>query len=292
MDGFNQAGHWRGLHEEFMGLASEEEGIVRATRKDRFLRAYCEYKEHPEVLERGKPEQGWFCLLKAPETGLWTLSDGVSENFQERFRALAARAGCALGSPIGVDAEDFWLHRLYCDLLDNRSDQLFAASKEGGVILRVCVASATFCSRLERKAFEQSEPGSTRAALRGLRDIRITERREHNLRAWLVEHGIAPGPDVLASFAENSEKTTQSVESKAASRRLERADAEVAKRAVLARANRNTPAGEMCEIFDHSNVRLPAKWLDAGFRTWIEAYRNSGYRSRIHTLISKDRRKN
>ena len=106
----------------------------------------------PEVWERGKPEQGLFCLLDTPPHGVWMVDDGVSENFQARFRALATRSGVALGCPRGADAEDFWLHRLYLDLLENNSDQLFAASKEGGMIKRVCVASATFCSRLERKA--------------------------------------------------------------------------------------------------------------------------------------------
>jgi hypothetical protein len=98
-------------------------------------------------------------LLKPPETGLWIVSDGVSENFQARFRTLAARVGIALGCPNAGDAEDFWLHWLYLDLLENKSDQLFAASKEGGMIGRVCVASSTFCSRLERQALEQSELG-------------------------------------------------------------------------------------------------------------------------------------
>jgi ribosome-binding protein aMBF1 (putative translation factor) len=148
----NQADAWKDFHERFTQLAREEERIERAAPKDRLLRAYCSYKEHPEVWEKGKAEQGCFCLLNAPETGLWTLGDGVSENFVERFRALAARAGVTLGSPEGTDPEDFWLHRLWLDLRENKNKQLFAASKEGGVILRVCEASATFCSRLERKA--------------------------------------------------------------------------------------------------------------------------------------------
>jgi hypothetical protein len=135
-----------------MQLAKEEERIERAEPKDRVLRAYCTYKEHPEVWEIGKPEQGCFCLLKTPAYGVWTLGDGVSENFQERFRVLAARAGVTLGSPNEADPEDFWLHRLFLDLRENNSDQLFAASDEGGVILRVCEVSATFCARLERKA--------------------------------------------------------------------------------------------------------------------------------------------
>jgi hypothetical protein len=143
-----------------MQLANEEKETERAAPKDRLLRAYCNYHEHPEIWgEKGKPEQGFLCLLKTPETGLWIVSDGVSENFQERFHALAARAGVALGCPKDADAEDFWLHRLFLDLLENNSDQLFGASEEGGVINRVCVASATFCSRLERKTLQEPEHG-------------------------------------------------------------------------------------------------------------------------------------
>jgi hypothetical protein len=175
---------WQEFHNRFMLLANEEERIERAVPKDRLLRAYCDYKEHPEIFhEKGKPEQGRFCLLKTPETGLWMLSDGVNENFQERFRALAARAGVTLGSPKGTDPEDFWLHRLYLDLCENNSDQLFAASDEGGVILRVCEASATFCAQLERKAvtgekqFPTSPPVEQRERLRATVYSPIAARR-------------------------------------------------------------------------------------------------------------------
>ncbi len=144
---------WKYFGNEFEQLAHEEEGIERAARKDRLLRAHCDYRKHPEIwAEKGKPGQGFFCLLEAPETGLWMLSDGVNENFLERFRTLAARAGRALGPPKGSDAEDVWLHRLYRDLPEHNSDQLSAVSDEGGMIRRVCVASATLCARLERKA--------------------------------------------------------------------------------------------------------------------------------------------
>jgi hypothetical protein len=146
-------------------------------------------------LERKKPGQGFFSLLSAPPHGLWDYSDGVSENFQARFRVLAARAGLALGCPNGADAEDFWLRRLYLDLVENNSDQLFAASKEGGMILRVCVASATFCSRLERQALEQSHPGSTGGST-----------------------GTGAN-QAEGSIVQNSEKTTQTVESKSTDRK-------------------------------------------------------------------------
>ena len=122
--------------------------------KDDYLRAHCTYERGDVVLhERGKPEQGRFCLLKMPECGIWNISSGVSENFHEGFRALAARSGVALGCPEGVDPEDFWLDSLFHDLLENRSDLLLAAERgKGGMIKRVCEASDTFCARLERKA--------------------------------------------------------------------------------------------------------------------------------------------
>jgi len=156
---------WRNLHGKFQALADEERR-GGAAQKDRWLRAYCDYKKHREIWgEKGKPGQGVFCLLKAPETGLWILGDGVSENFQARVRTLAARAGVTLGCPKDTDAEDFWFHWLYRDLLENNSDQLIAASKEGGVIGRVCVASATFCARLERKALHNPASANQREDL-------------------------------------------------------------------------------------------------------------------------------
>jgi hypothetical protein len=138
-----------------MAFASEE-GSMRTLDENRFLQAHCDYQtKHPEVMpEPGEPERGLYCLLRAPETGLWFLSNGISENFKERVRTVATLAGIALGCPKGTNAEHFWFHRLYSDLLMNKSDQLSAASEKGGIIKRVCVASATFCARLEQEALK------------------------------------------------------------------------------------------------------------------------------------------
>ena len=170
----NITSSWRDLHDRFMLFAGEEQErtavITKATvlqRMDQLLRASCSYREHQEVWEKGKPEQGLFCLLDTPPHGVWNYSDGVSENFLERVRLCVAEAGRALPDCAkGTDAEDFWLHRLYLDLLKNKSDQLFAASEEGGMIVSLCVASATFCSRLERQALDQSESGNRSGAER------------------------------------------------------------------------------------------------------------------------------
>jgi hypothetical protein len=100
---------------------------------------------------------------------------------------------------------------------------------------------------------------------------------------------LAGKPDAPA---QNNDKTAQGTESKATSRKPERGDPEVAKRATLARSSPNIPAQNMCEIFDREGVPILAKWQEAGFRTWSQAYKDSNYRSRIHILISKDRRRN
>jgi len=163
---FQEADSWRSFGERFMDLAREEQGRTDAITSgkalrsiDQVLRASCHYEERPAVWERNKPEQGFICLLKTPPHGVWNYdSDGLSENWYERARLCVAEAGRALPDyQKGADPEDFWLHRAYFDLLKNNSDLLFAASNEGGIILSVCVASATFSTRLQRKALEQAE---------------------------------------------------------------------------------------------------------------------------------------
>jgi hypothetical protein len=159
---------WQSFHARFMQLAREEQGRADAITQGKVLcsmyqvlRATCSYRKHPEGWEKGKPEQGLVCLLDTPPYGVWNYDDGgVSENFLERARLCVGEAGRALPDyPKGTDAEDYWLHRLYLDLVENKSDQLFAVSKEGGMILSVCVASATFCSRLQRAALENEHLG-------------------------------------------------------------------------------------------------------------------------------------
>jgi hypothetical protein len=449
---------WKYFGNEFEQRAYEEEGIERAARKDRLLRAHCDYKKHPEIwAEKGKPGQGFFCLLEAPETGLWMLSDGVNENFLERFRTLAARAGRALGPPKGSDAEDIWLHRLYRDLLEHNSDQLFAASDEGGMIRRVCVASATLCARLERKAITDAAiEDSKREAFidraiasrkrmlegfdmpwgsphvntsvldaqksRSLLGIELSDLENLRRAVWIkffdeaslpraveveweqvlssrrvpdsnvdlaltfaltrvyekaVSRACSELADLLATatvscisqthcreaiwkecldfayqlgqwdiFAtwvdrvagirweapvtadgatdrEQLEKAlkprreffesrigmysqewlsaidraielrrTVSAAHTANASKSAKIDPEVAKRGALVKANSGVPAAEMCEIFDRRSVPLPAKWRAAGFQSWSRTYKNSNYRSRIDTLISKARLKN
>ena len=110
-------------------------------------------------------------------------------------------------------------------------------------------------------------------------------RKFENILLKLAE-GSTGEKQAESSSVQNGDKSAQGVGSKSA-----RNDPEVAKRAALVKVNPGVPAEEMCEIFDRQHVPLPARWLASGFKTWREAYRNPSYRDRIHTVISKDRRK-
>src|SRR5271169_2769611 len=112
----SQSDLWKEFGDEFDQLACEEKGIAR--KKDQLLRAISDYKS-------ASPFHG-----PIPESGLWNISSGVSENFHARFRALASRAAIAIGSPKGTAQEDFWLHRLYLDLRENGSKHLVVASRD------------------------------------------------------------------------------------------------------------------------------------------------------------------
>ena len=67
---------------------------------------------------------------------------------------------------------------------------------------------------------------------------------------------------------------------------------EVAKRRALVRDNPDATADDLCAIFDRldSPVQLPRKWVAAGIKSWVMAYKDPRYRTRIGTMISKDRR--
>jgi hypothetical protein len=145
----SDASMWRSLRSEFKALASEELVLDPGNRRDRWLRAYVDYK-----------------YVKC-DFGTWHISSGPNEDFRASFETLATRTGVSLGSPQGADPLEFWLHHLFLDLLKHKSDQLFAAKEnEGGIILRVCEASATYCARLEQQALKASSDGSSQLRMR------------------------------------------------------------------------------------------------------------------------------
>jgi hypothetical protein len=54
----------------------------------------------------------------------------VNESFHERFEVEATRAGiAALRSAMSGEAGDVWLHQVFFDLLEHKSELLFAAGR-------------------------------------------------------------------------------------------------------------------------------------------------------------------
>lgn len=164
------------IREGFELLVDKEKAVGPNDR----LSAICDYGHPPVIYDflpqlqeligttrptlHGKPRKGPPIVIHAPEGGLWTLSGGLSVDLLERFRTLAARAGLALGARKDEDPEGLWLHELlsfvreyYPDFITPKiaapSDPLWNVDE----IHRVCEASATLCSRLEKQSLEQTE---------------------------------------------------------------------------------------------------------------------------------------
>ena len=125
---------WAVLRAQFAALARQEnESFGRVADTD-LLHAFVNY------------ETGLV------EVGQWSLG-GSTESIRTDFMLYATRAAVALGAPNGVDLTDYWLHRLFSDLLENRSKHLRCAKEgEGGMIMTLLDASAIYCARLERTA--------------------------------------------------------------------------------------------------------------------------------------------
>jgi hypothetical protein len=134
---------WRSLHDKFRELSEEELVLAPRNVGDRWLRAYVDYKNDKTTC------------------GHWHLSEGVSEALRERFEVEATRAGIAFSSRSSEEPLLIWLHHVFSDLLVHDSELLFAASKDGGIILRACEASAVYCARLEKQALIDSRNAST-----------------------------------------------------------------------------------------------------------------------------------
>src|SRR5580704_4761071 len=134
---------WRNLNTEFTALAEEEWTSVSDPADNRRLRAYGNIDSEGNY------------------AGGWSLSEGPNENFRARFAETATRAGHAPDPPQGTKGLDFWLHRLFLDLLEldelrtDRSPLAVGQRDKGGIIREVCEASATYCSRLRREALDR-----------------------------------------------------------------------------------------------------------------------------------------
>ena len=224
---------WHQLHVQFRSLAEEELKRDPHNKRDAWLRAYI-------TRDKQEGEQ-------------WSLSKGVDEGFKARFEALSARAGIALGiqfnGRLGLES---WLHCLFEDLLVHNSPELFAADDTGGIILRVCEASATYTARLEREALEQGgmiKPASASG------QKRLTGARTAGARSSLNYRSELKNVIAL-NFAKNPTASDL----------------------------------DICRALDSDGaVELPASWQTGENRLFERAYKNPQTRRKVEITISKVR---
>lgn len=137
------------LNTEFRRLAEQE---TRATY------AIGSYAPQPRFGEAESERYSYSRLVT--NTGHWRLH-GTSESFEQDFYSASAKAGRMLGCSEKSDPKDYWLHRLYFHLWENRSKEhirCFDRRRRGRAIIRPSMASAMFISALELAALKKSPP--------------------------------------------------------------------------------------------------------------------------------------
>lgn len=110
-----------------------------------------------------RSDQGALILMKASgdymasaRHGKWRIFDCI-EKTQAQFELAATQAGTALRSPHGVRPFDYWLDKLFRNLVASHSEHVRRQpynSPPVRIIEDACRASAIFCARLERAEIE------------------------------------------------------------------------------------------------------------------------------------------
>src|SRR5262245_46222035 len=92
---------WLDFQFKFRELANEEARVPQHEP----LGVHAVLEEHPEVWEQNEYGSSCYSLLSVPPHGLWQYRARNNPDIEARFRALAARAGIALGHPRGTNSE-------------------------------------------------------------------------------------------------------------------------------------------------------------------------------------------
>ena len=64
-------------------------------------------------------------------------------------------------------------------------------------------------------------------------------------------------------------------------------DHRVSARRTFVRQNWDVPDQELCEMLDREKIALPKRYSEAGYKTWLDAWRER--KSRIQVIFSTDR---
>ncbi len=64
---------------------------------------------------------------------------------------------------------------------------------------------------------------------------------------------------------------------------------DTAERRAIVKENRNLSVRKLYEVFDQRKIPAPKPWKDAGIEWWTKAYHQRRFRSRVFSIVSKDR---
>jgi hypothetical protein len=136
---------------------------------------------------------------------------------------------------------------------------------------------ARLAAEPHKRVFSGSDPHEIRVFLW----MRIAERFDAEIN-WRTARSTEGMPEQL-----EDRKVRAAVHNKP-SRSGAQKDHWVAARRIIVCQNRGVPDQELCEILDREKIPLPKDWLDDGYKTWLDAWRER--KSNIQVLFSKHRR--
>lgn len=154
---------WSGLSKKFKELQFEENRLVQQRTASEWLYGHFSYRE-------------------SGESSSWWVEGETTENIRAEFELLATEGGIALDSVAGTPPQEHWLHNLVCDLRADGSKHLRLFSDRGGIVERLCEASAIYCMRLDRRWLEKTRmPIAPPELRRGYRP---------EVRQWMAVEGV------------------------------------------------------------------------------------------------------
>lgn len=256
--------------------------------------------------------QAQWSSLADPDDGTpWSLSGG-SARIRALFEWLAQSAAVRLGHSGGPSAVFAWLDRLKAEsphykggITGTLYEPKVSPKKvrtESGLIVLLCLASAEYCLKCEtdekthtRNALDPIEKLSSlmAAQVAGLPPQKLSSLARRD--AFLG--GTAKEREMQRKVAE-LDKKVQKMETVIEERQkpsqpdkpiatFTDRDPEIVKRRVIVGQNPEVSSQGMCTIFDNEKVPLPTGWA---VPSWPKAYQSKVYRSRIHVIVSKDRK--
>lgn len=216
----------------------------------------------------------WDHILGSGVSGDWTIAGGDG-SAEVRFKDIAERAASLLPGAGDIDPLVAWLEVLRLEGTNFRygretaegdSDGIERVRHLHGTLLRVCEASANYCSVLESRALAEH---------RAQQGAEFREKQQNAPQSDATKaSAIAHNPPSAAMVAEEgiTPRTTVTIHGKRGPKR----DFETAMKVdeVITRlapdGNWRAQLEAVCEGLDEALVRRPKPWKAKGYRAWYD----------------------